>query len=395
MEDRAASMPVDEPGQGNGNDNDGTGSPALALPSRVKEGQEQEQEDEQTDGGLVLDDTSEFIRNMMSSRQAVAPKREREKQVNGNSNGNGTPAAPVPRPRVKAEPKEEDVPLDELVAQDGQEEGEDGDEAMEPDEPEEGEFGFGRDEDERKPSLVGGVSDGPDGFGSTAGEALVSSGMASTLQLLKQSGLVKPLTEDEIARDAAYRERERFVTETRIREAELQASRARSKAAGASKDQAQREYENKQRQYEHAQKQLEAFKTYKPNVEITYTDEFGRALTPKEAWKDLSHKFHGKGSGTNKREKLLKRIAEEKKRVRRSIRMGIVRDLVVLMSILVLVWLFRKLWPLATRHSRSVQPSRPDRSGWGPRRWCSGWATRSGSGFRFVSDRGLVWTCDG
>ena len=37
-------------------------------------------------------------------------------------------------------------------------------------------------------------------------------------------------------------------------------------------------------------------------------------MTPKEAWKELSHKFHGKGSGTNKREKLLKKIEDERKR---------------------------------------------------------------------------------
>jgi len=49
-------------------------------------------------------------------------------------------------------------------------------------------------------------------------------------------------------------------------------------------------------------------------VDIKYHDEFGRVLTTKEAWKALSHKFHGKGSGRMKTEKRLKKIAEEKKR---------------------------------------------------------------------------------
>lgn len=49
-------------------------------------------------------------------------------------------------------------------------------------------------------------------------------------------------------------------------------------------------------------------------MNIVYYDEFGRALTPKEAWKALSHKFHGKGSGKMKTEKRLKKIAEEKKK---------------------------------------------------------------------------------
>ena len=49
-------------------------------------------------------------------------------------------------------------------------------------------------------------------------------------------------------------------------------------------------------------------------VNTPLPDEFGRELTPKEAWKALSHKFHGKGSGKAKTEKRLKKIAEERKK---------------------------------------------------------------------------------
>jgi len=56
------------------------------------------------------------------------------------------------------------------------------------------------------------------------------------------------------------------------------------------------------------------FKNYQPDVDIKYYDEFGRQMTPKEAWKALSHRFHGKGSGRAKTEKRLKKIADEKKR---------------------------------------------------------------------------------
>lgn len=38
-------------------------------------------------------------------------------------------------------------------------------------------------------------------------------------------------------------------------------------------------------------------------------------MTPKEAWKSLSHKFHGKTSGRMKTEKRLKKIAEERKQL--------------------------------------------------------------------------------
>ena len=52
---------------------------------------------------------------------------------------------------------------------------------------------------------------------------------------------------------------------------------------------------------------------YKPDVQLKYTDEFGRAMNQKEAFKHLSHQFHGKGSGKLKTEKHLKRIEDEKR----------------------------------------------------------------------------------
>ena len=88
----------------------------------------------------------------------------------------------------------------------------------------------------------------------------------------------------------------------------------RAKTRGGNKDQATREYENRIREQQEARQNLESFKNYKPDVNIVYYDEFGRELTPKEAWKALSHKFHGKGSGKAKTEKRLKKIAEERKK---------------------------------------------------------------------------------
>jgi U4/U6.U5 tri-snRNP-associated protein 1 len=38
-------------------------------------------------------------------------------------------------------------------------------------------------------------------------------------------------------------------------------------------------------------------------------------MGPKEAFKHLSHQFHGKGSGKQKQEKRLKKIEDEKKRM--------------------------------------------------------------------------------
>lgn len=50
---------------------------------------------------------------------------------------------------------------------------------------------------------------------------------------------------------------------------------------------------------------------YKPDVKLEYIDDNGRLLNPKEAFRYLSHKFHGKGSGKNKTEKRMKKLQEE------------------------------------------------------------------------------------
>ncbi|XP_066108193.1 U4/U6.U5 tri-snRNP-associated protein 1 [Saccopteryx bilineata] len=50
---------------------------------------------------------------------------------------------------------------------------------------------------------------------------------------------------------------------------------------------------------------------YKPDVKIEYVDETGRKLTPKEAFRQLSHRFHGKGSGKMKTERRMKKLDEE------------------------------------------------------------------------------------
>ncbi|XP_058496520.1 U4/U6.U5 tri-snRNP-associated protein 1 [Solea solea] len=50
---------------------------------------------------------------------------------------------------------------------------------------------------------------------------------------------------------------------------------------------------------------------YRPDVKIEYVDESGRRLTPKEAFRQLSHRFHGKGSGKMKTERRMKKLEEE------------------------------------------------------------------------------------
>ncbi|XP_041353215.1 U4/U6.U5 tri-snRNP-associated protein 1-like [Gigantopelta aegis] len=49
---------------------------------------------------------------------------------------------------------------------------------------------------------------------------------------------------------------------------------------------------------------------YKPEVRLQYVDDSGRSMNAKEAFRQLSHRFHGKGSGKKKTEKRQKKIEE-------------------------------------------------------------------------------------
>ncbi|OQR89254.1 U4/U6.U5 tri-snRNP-associated protein, partial [Thraustotheca clavata] len=49
----------------------------------------------------------------------------------------------------------------------------------------------------------------------------------------------------------------------------------------------------------------------KDGVKLDYRDEFGRLLTKKEAFRQLSYRFHGHQPGKKKQEKRLKQLKEE------------------------------------------------------------------------------------
>lgn len=50
---------------------------------------------------------------------------------------------------------------------------------------------------------------------------------------------------------------------------------------------------------------------FRPNIKLEYVDDDGHPLCPKEAFRYLSHKFHGKGPGKNKQEKRIKKQVQE------------------------------------------------------------------------------------
>ena len=154
-------------------------------------------------------------------------------------------------------------------------------------------------------------------------EATLNQGIGATLSLLSQRGLVKRNDEEDI--NALYRQRERFLTEKQRREAAVETKarlqRERDRNTGRLDRMSAREREEYARQENKMRDQLESRqmteifnREYKPNVQLKYVDEFGRSMNQKEAFKHLSHQFHGKGSGKQKTEKHLKKIEDDKKR---------------------------------------------------------------------------------
>ncbi|KAG9224672.1 hypothetical protein PTI98_010187 [Pleurotus ostreatus] len=250
------------------------------------------EEDQET--GLVFDDTSEFVRAV-----GLNPVVKRE------------PPEASAVPARAASPPRRSPSRDVSMAP--------GDQALE--ELEAGEVTV-KDEEEDDMAVLNAIEDAlkvadaqpddTDAIGGTSAEPTFNSGMASTLNLLRQQGILATPSADQSDRERIQLQRDLWLADQRRRVAQRELERLQSR--GGNKDQAQREYENRMREQQEARDNLESFKHYKPDVEIKYYDEFGRSLTPKEAWKALSHKFHGKGSGKMKLEKRLKKIAEEKKK---------------------------------------------------------------------------------
>jgi U4/U6.U5 tri-snRNP-associated protein 1 len=244
------------------------------------------------DGAIIIDDTSEFVRTITYDPVAVKPE-------------------PADTRLATAVVKTEDVTMrDGDVAVSELQAG--GVSVKEEDEEDEGAMLNALEAAMKEAEAEGASLDhDPSADVGTAAEQSFGTGLASTLNILRQQGLIAGAASDLQEREQVQRQRDLWLAAQRRRVAERELDRVR--ARGQNKDQAQREYENRVREQQEARETLDAYRDYKPDVQIQYFDEFGRTLTPKEAWKALSHKFHGKGSGKMKTEKRLKKIAEEKK----------------------------------------------------------------------------------
>ena len=264
------------------------------LAQQLREEQSQtpmeiENEDGAEEPGLVIDETSEFVSNL---QKPTLPEREERRTT-----------APAEAAAAQPEPGAETEDVDMERTYHDIEDGEDLEERI-------------RREDAKQEQQA---------FTGTGleEEATLDQGLGATLSMLKQRGIVKDTNSTD--HNALMRKRQQFLQDKLNREAEAdrraRAQRERDRASGKLDRMSAREreeharWENKQRDQQDARQMAEVFnKEYKPDVQLKYTDEYGRSMNQKEAFKHLSHQFHGKGSGKMKTEKRLKKIEEEKKR---------------------------------------------------------------------------------
>lgn len=247
-----------------------------------------EQEVQREEGGMVIDETTEFVANLARSKEEEKARPQIAKA------GSATPA--------KKEVYEDgDVYMGRSY-----------------NDVEDGEDLEARIKRETSTPAVPGITDT-----GLEDEATLNQGLGATLSMLSQRGLIKQDKETDI--NALHRDRQKFLTEKQKREAAVEAKarqqRERDRATGKLDRMSAREREEYARQENKMRDQLESRqmteifnREYKPDVQLKYVDEFGRSMNQKEAFKHLSHQFHGKGSGKQKTEKHLKKIEDDKKR---------------------------------------------------------------------------------
>ncbi|EEY15490.1 conserved hypothetical protein [Verticillium alfalfae VaMs.102] len=134
-------------------------------------------------------------------------------------------------------------------------------------------------------------------------ERTIGAGMGSALTLLRERGLVQDAHGAELNEE--FRRKSEFLAARRRLESE-QDERTRD----------QREKDRKSGRWDRMS--IRDREEYARQQNTTPTSLAGR-LDQKEAFKHLSHQFHGKGSGKGKTDKRLKKIEAEKKRESQSI----------------------------------------------------------------------------
>ncbi|KAL1605355.1 hypothetical protein SLS60_004903 [Paraconiothyrium brasiliense] len=263
---------------------------APQTPGEVVDSTEVAEEDA---GALIIDETTEFVHNLGANAEAEAEEARRRQRHKSSQIPNT-----VESPAFEVD-DEGDVDMAQSYAEAAEAE----------------------DRKERSMSRAKSVEITGTGLDD---EKLVSGGIGATLALLKQRGLVASAEGGD--KNALWREREKFLADKIRAEEEVERERRedrerqRNSARWQTMSARDREEFNRQAnaksEKEVARKLADIYnKEYKPTFQLTHTDEHGRQLNEKEAFKLLSHQFHGKGSGNTKTKKHLDKIEQEKRKI--------------------------------------------------------------------------------
>ncbi|KAG0240982.1 hypothetical protein BGW41_006434 [Actinomortierella wolfii] len=156
-------------------------------------------------------------------------------------------------------------------------------------------------------------------------EPIVSRGLGATLAMLKSRGIFGTETEEQSALAEKRAKRAKFLAEQKLEEARLareleetkmrdrERHRERGGRGMSEREQREREYEKERREQILLDKRAERMKAYQPDIQLKYLDDQGNELNTKDAFRHLSHKFHGKSSGKMKTEKRMKKLEEQKR----------------------------------------------------------------------------------
>ncbi|KAI9243480.1 SART-1 protein, partial [Phascolomyces articulosus] len=283
---------------------------ARSITTERSEQQDEEETTQEEEGGLVLSEMSEFVNSI--GTEAVFTPREparsvREAQAAAAAS---TPTNEQPIQEMSTTTTMEEVPDEE-------------DEPMaSPSTPAASATNETETEQEEEKTAI-------------MEEPLVSGGMAATLSLLNQKGFIAKPTEEQLKRDRIQSDRMRWIAEQkkrnvqreREREQERKKQRERdhhnnsnSQLRGRDRDRERAREREREREREKEIEEREAMRDfekrmegYKPDVKLEYFDEQGHQMNTKEAFRFMSHKFHGKTSGKTKTEKRMAKLEEELK----------------------------------------------------------------------------------
>ncbi|KAI8098742.1 SART-1 protein [Halteromyces radiatus] len=244
--------------------------------SQVTPGEEDNNDDDQEQGGLVLSETTEFLNSVgnvpiyaREQRQTRTPDVEQENEVTKKTTVTDMDEEPY---ESTSPPPQADTNTDKPI------------------------------EDKDLEQVID--------------EPLVGHGLAATLSLLTQKGLMKKATPAQIERDRIVADQIKWQAESRKREQQLN-RQIQQRNSGSGERDRHRDYDvERQKEREERDRLREQqlrMENYKPDVFLEYVDDQGHVLNTKEAFRYQSHKFHGKTSGKGKTEKRMQKLEEERK----------------------------------------------------------------------------------